>query len=441
MTQCTFNKKGANVKERENFVTEDAKSFGRLFNTPLIELMKMSKEKLLLLHAEAGTIPYDKLTRFVKDMLNIKNHAVGYPLNQTFELRDFYRWFLESGLCDIHLNNVGNPRKESILPFNTHKFENDVIDYFAYLLGFDKDDYWGIVTHSGTDGNMHAMYFGVNYLKSKIGSKNLPVVYVSEEAHYSIKRIADVMNLEIKLIPGLPMGQMDINVFEKVLDPLKPALVVIAIGTTFKGAIDDHKSILEIIERKKPPAYYIMLDAALFGGYLPFTKHRDIINRKKIFYHSIAVSGHKFFGSDEPMGIFITGKEVFDAQNPFKVGYLNDAVPTITCSRSALGALKFWWQLTRNGEKEYERQASHILETAQYLKRKLDELNYPVWLNPMSNTVFFKRPVDWIMKKWDLAPEYDERFGGPLAHEIIMQHENKKTVDEFIADMKKILGK
>lgn len=427
------------MKGREFLMTAGITALGTLFITPLAELMKLSKEELLRLHAEAGTIPYGRLNKFAEQMVKFKSHVVGYPCNLAFNLKDFYTWFVNSGLCNLHMNNVGNPRKESSYLLNTHKFENEVIDYFASLYGFDKGDYWGIVTHSGTDGNMHAMYFGVNYIKSKV--KTLPIVYVSAEAHYSIKRIADVMNLEIRIIPALPMGQMDTGEFEKVLDPSKPALVVIAMGTTFKGAIDDHRAVLKIINKKKPVAYYIMLDAALFGGFLPFSEYRDVVNRKKFFFHSIAVSGHKFFGSDEPMGIFITAKEVMDAQNPFKVAYLNDAVPTITCSRSAVGALKFWWNLTRNGQREYEKQACHILKTAQYLKKRLDELNYPAWLNPMSNIVFFKRPADWIMKKWDLAPEYDERLGGELAHEVVMQHENKRIVDEFINDIKKYLRK
>ncbi|HOK50008.1 MAG TPA: hypothetical protein PLM18_07540 [Sedimentibacter sp.] len=59
----------------------------------------------------------------------------------------------------------------------------------------------------------------------------------------------------------------------------------------------------------------------------------------------------------------------------------------------------------------------------------------------MSNIVFFKRPADWIKKKWDPDPEYDERLGGNLSHELIMQHENEKTFDEFIKDMKKMLAK
>jgi hypothetical protein len=41
------------------------------------------------------------------------------------------------------------------------------------------------------------------------------------------------------------------------------------------------------------------------------------------------------------------------------------------------------------------------------------------------------------MSKWDLAPDFDPRLGGNLAHDIVMQHELKDTIDLFIADIKK----
>ncbi len=81
------------------------------------------------------------------------------------------------------------------------------------------------------------------------------------------------------------------------------------IGTTFKGAVDDHPAILEILRKKNPPAVYVMLDAALFGGYLPYSPFRDIVNRQKTPFDAIAVSGHKFFGFDKPLGLFITTNE------------------------------------------------------------------------------------------------------------------------------------
>jgi histidine decarboxylase len=389
------------------------------------------------LPAFAGEVDMDRLNAFARKMIEGREQAVGYPGNQKVELQEFYRWFADSGLSDVCMNNVGNPRKPSLSYLNTHQFENEVIDFFAPLYGFNADDVWGIVTFSGTDGNNHGIYFGVKYLLSK--SKLKPVLYVSEEAHYSIKKLGDLQNLDMRFIRADIKGRMDIQAFEKQLDTKRPALIVIAMGTTFKGGIDDQKAIDEVLKRKKPVAVYRHLDAALFGGYLPFSEHRDLVDRTKHNFDSIAVSGHKFFGFDEPLGLFITTKDVLSRQNPFQVPYLHDAVPTITCSRSSLGPLKFWWKVQKTGLDGYRQQAAQILKNAAYLKRRLDEIAYPAWRNDFSNTVYFRRPSLWVMEKWHLAPDEDPRLGGELAHNIVMQHEGADIIDLFVADMRKDL--
>lgn len=386
-------------------------------------------------HAFAGEIDMDRLNAFAQKMTQGRELAVGYPGNQNVDLQEFYRWFAESGLSDVCMNNVGNPRKPSLSYLNTHQFENEVIDFFAPHYGFSANEVWGIVTFSGTDGNNHGIYFGVKYLLSK--SKLKPVLYVSEAAHYSIKKLSDLQNLDMRLIPADIKGQMDVQAFEKQLDPKRPALVVIAMGTTFKGGVDDQQAIDAVLKRKKPVAVYRHLDAALFGGYLPFSEHRALVDRTKHHFDSIAVSGHKFFGFDEPLGLFLTTRDVLARQNPFQVPYLSDAVPTITCSRSALGPLKFWWKVQKTGLEGYRQQAAQILKNAEYLKRRLDEIKYPAWRNDFSNTVYFHRPPAWLMEKWHLAPDEDPRLGGELAHNIVMQHESREIIDLFVADMRK----
>jgi histidine decarboxylase len=385
--------------------------------------------------ARAGEVDMDRLNAFAKDMVAIKAQAIGYPGNQEVGLQDFYLWFAQSGLADVCMNNVGNPRKPSLSALNTHQFENEVVDFFAPLYGFKKDETWGFVTYSGTDGNNHGIYFGVKYLLSK--SKLKPILYVSEEAHYSIKKLGDLQGLDMRLIPADLQGRMDVAAFEKALDPTRPALVVVAMGTTFKGAIDDQNAIDAALKRKKPVAVYRHLDAALFGGYLPFTEHAHLVDRTKRNFDSIAVSGHKFFGFDEPLGLFITTKDVLGRQNPFNVPYLLDAVPTITCSRSALGALKFWWKVQKTGEAGYRQQAGQILKNAAELKRRFDALGYPAWRGDFSNTVYFRRPSQWVMEKWLLAPDEDPRLGGKLAHNIVMQHEGLETIDLFMRDIER----
>ncbi|MEI6692747.1 MAG: aminotransferase class V-fold PLP-dependent enzyme [Chlorobium sp.] len=375
----------------------------------------------------------NSLNAFAQKMVMQKKTAVGFPCNQNVKLADFYHWYAVSGLADVAMNNVGDPRKPSLYALNTHEFENEVIDFFSPLYGFSLDEAWGFVTSSGTDGNNHGIYFGVNVLSSQ--SEVRPILYVSEEAHYSIRRLGDLQGLEMRQIPTNVRGEIEIQAFEQALDTTRSALIVIAVGTTFKGGIDNQDAIAEVLAKKPPVAVYRHVDAALFGGYLPFTEYADLVDHRARNFDSIAVSGHKFFGFDEPLGLFITTNEVLSRQNPFRVSYLNDSVPTISCSRSALAPLKFWWQIHNTGIEGYRRQAELILKNAVYLKQRLDEINYSAWKNDISNTVYFQRPGDWVMKKWSLAPYEDERLGGKLAHDIVMRHEGMHTIDHFVDDL------
>ena len=382
----------------------------------------------------ADEVPLERLNNFAKRINQLSEKAAGYPVNQNTDLKEFYEWYLKSGLYEVAMNNVGDPQKASIYSMNTHEFEKEVVDFFAPLYGFSKEDAWGIITMSGTDGNAHGMYYGAKRLLED--TKMQPICYVSEEAHYSIWRLADVQNLELRLIKADVTGRMIPSEFEKALDPSKPALVVIAMGTTFKGAIDDQAAIDAVIRKKRPVAVYRHVDAALFGGYLPFTVYRDLVNRKTNHFDSIAVSGHKFFGFDEPMGIFITSKNLLSQTIRFEVAYLNQAVPTITCSRSALAALKFWWKIKKTGIKGFREQAGNMLVNAKYLEAELKKIGWPAWRGDFSNTVYLRRPSQSIMEKYGLAPEFDADLGGDLAHIIVMQNVTRDIINQIVNDIK-----
>ena len=266
----------------------------------------------------------------------------------------------------------------------------------------------------------------------------LPVVYISKEAHYSSSRICDVQNLETRMIDYDKLGRMDPDALRKALDPTRPALIVFAIGSTFMGATDDQEAIQKVLDEVKPIAVYRHLDAALFGGYMPFTEYRDIVSMKKHDYDSIAISGHKFFGVDEPCGLFLSKKEVIEAQTALRVEYLNNDMPLISCSRSGLAPLKFYWILTHVGFDNLKKEAESMLENTQYLQQKFDEINYPAWHLPYSNTVFFKRPPEWIREKYSLANGHLDEYGGDLSHIVVMQHAKKSIIDEFISDLQSV---
>lgn len=377
---------------------------------------------------------FEQLDRWASECLAKRSMTLGYPGNNDIRLEEFYRWYTGNNLESMIINNAGDPFEEGDHTLSSLDFEREVIRYFAPKYGFDGNDLWGIVTMSGTDGNNHGIYFGVNYLKRKTGK--MPVVYVSDEAHYSNYRLCDLQHLEVRLVKSDSMGRMVPDSLEKVLDPTRPCLIVYAMGSTFKGAIDDQKALDDVLARHEGMAVYRHVDAALFGGYLPFTEYKDLVDRRKTGFDSISVSGHKFFGIDSPCGLFITTRDVYDNQSTYDISYLNANMRMINCSRSGIEPLKFWWLMKTVGDEGWTEQAARIFENTRYLKSELKRIGWPYWNNEYSNTVIFRRPSAKVVRKYNLACGEDAAFGGKLSHVVVMQHVTKDSIDRLIADLR-----
>lgn len=377
---------------------------------------------------------FEQLDRWASECLAERSMTLGYPGNNDIRLEEFYRWYAGNNLESMIINNAGDPFEEGDHTLSSLDFEREVIQYFAPKYGFDGNDLWGIVTMSGTDGNNHGIYFGVNYLKRKTGK--MPVVYVSDEAHYSNYRLCDLQHLEVRLVKSDSMGRMVPDSLEEVLDPTRPCLIVYAMGSTFKGAIDDQKALDNVLARHEGMAVYRHVDAALFGGYLPFTEYKDLVDRRKTGFDSISVSGHKFFGIDNPCGLFITTRDVYDNQSTYDISYLNANMRMINCSRSGIEPLKFWWLMKTVGDEGWTEQAARIFENTRYLKSELKRIGWPYWNNEYSNTVIFRRPSAKVVRKYNLACGEDAAFGGKLSHVVVMQHVTKNSIDRLIADLR-----
>lgn len=377
---------------------------------------------------------FEQLDRWASECLAERSMTLGYPGNNDIRLEEFFRWYTGNNLESMIINNAGGPFEEGDHTLSSLDFEREVIQYFAPKYGFDGNDLWGIVTMSGTDGNNHGIYFGVNYLKRKTGK--MPVVYVSDEAHYSNYRLCDLQHLEVRLVKSDSMGRMVPDSLEKVLDPTRPCLIVYAMGSTFKGAIDDQKALDDVLARHEGMAVYRHVDAALFGGYLPFTEYKDLVDRRKTGFDSISVSGHKFFGIDSPCGLFITTRDVYDNQSTYDISYLNANMRMINCSRSGIEPLKFWWLMKTVGDEGWTEQAARIFENTRYLKSELKRIGWPYWNNEYSNTVIFRRPSAKVVRKYNLACGEDAAFGGKLSHVVVMQHVTKDSIDRLIADLR-----
>lgn len=355
---------------------------------------------------------------------------IGYPCNASFKLDKFFRWWTQSSLSKAPLNDVGNPFSPSSYKLNARSFELEVLHYFAEL--YSLKSYWGYTTSGGTQGNEQGLFMGRQSLQ-KYGK---PILYYSEEAHYSIASLAKILDLEACAIRAKANGEMDYAFLESKLNPLRPALFSLSIGTTFKGAVDSIDVTKAIVERKGVEHVFYHADAALFGGYLPFyeSKTKPKLNFELEPYDSIAVSGHKFFGSPIPLGIFLIREHYKNELHADYIEYIHSHNTTIPCSRSALNTLILWWIVTTTSREEFVTEVDQIMVNTHYLYKKLWVSGYPVWQNEHSNTVFFRAPPLEISEKWTLSLQTCSRLG-QLAHAVIMQHVDRKLIDEFIADL------
>jgi histidine decarboxylase len=81
-----------------------------------------------------------------------------------------------------------------------------------------------------------------------------------------------------------------------------------------------------------------------------------------------------------------------------------------------------------------------MLENAAHLWDQM-RTNFPqlsaTRANPLSNTVYFKKPSDAIVKKYSLATMHLDvnNKSEEFAHAVVMPHVSRKILSEFLADL------
>lgn len=380
-----------------------------------------------------------------------KELLLGYPINMNTPAEEFFEWRAQlqrKGIGRFAFNNVGNPFKKSPIPFNTHDYERETIIAFGEYFGFTPKELWGFLSNSGTDSNMHGLYMGRTLLKAKAGKS--PRAYFTREAHYSVEILVDLLGLEPVIVATLSDGGMNPEDLRSKLEQSdRPALVIATIGTTFKGAIDSVDGIQKVLQGYPS---YVHVDAALFGGYLPFTEHAAEVQLRNAHsqqprYDSIAISCHKFFGFPSPAGLYLTRSEVYEQFNELfrqihNPEYIHQVPGTITCSRDSVKPAEFRYFATESARRRQKSDAANMLDNTAYLMRQMQS-RFPELQarrsNPLSNTVYFSYPGDAIVNKYSLATMHLAERGDRkrFAHVVVMPHVTRNVLDGLLEDLGK----
>lgn len=434
-----------------------------------------------------------------------------------------------SFLFGMHANNLGDPFVDGNCTINTKVMERAVLDYFARLWSAptpsdpaNPESYWGYVVSMGsTEGNLYGLYNARDYLAGRrlwreptgdlsyvapiphAASPNAyrPVAFYGEDTHYSIVKIVRALAIptfyEIgeRDFPGrcpilggrwpkeVPSkggnagpGAIDLDALTALVAFFAqegyPPLVVLNLGSTFKGAYDDvaeaGRRLMPILQRAgletrtvaydpldpskvdTRTGYWIHVDAALAGTTMPFVERAHRAGRMRErgpdfdfrlpFVHSIVTSAHKWPGSPLPGGVYMT-KHKFTIAPPDNPEYLGSPDSTFSGSRNALSPAFLWsYYAGTSDAQEIDRVVAAENRAADFERRLRDlaaTLPGPIWVarTPLSLTIRFRKPNDALVFEYSLSAETLDVDGErrPYAHIYIMQSATDEKLGRLLA--------
>lgn len=271
-------------------------------------------------------------------------------------------------------------------------------------------------------------------------NKYTPVSFYSEDTHYSIVKAMNVMQVKTfhqlgeELYPGQcpitkdgswPTEVPSHNILEHdttsgtiKVDELKklvrfflkegyPPLIVLNVGTTWKGAYDNVPAVNDMLKElgeefpelwEREVAYrdgngkeftdhrrgfWVHVDGALGAAYLPFVEmayNQEKIKEKGPIFDfrneavmSICCSMHKWIGGPWPGGVYMTKNE-FQLNPPSAAGYIDSPDTTLGGSRNAFSPVILWLYFARMSYEDNIRKVLYTNDTSKYLRKKLKEL-------------------------------------------------------------------
>ena len=339
----------------------------------------------------------------------------------------------------------------------------DVIRMFAKLYSrCPADKIRGYLTSGGTEGNFTGLWWQRDYLKGVSGGHK-PLLLTSNQTHYSISKAAEQLDIDGRLIKTTMTGSIDCKDLESVLveisaeEPETPVLMNLNMGTTQTGALDDLKAVSRLLKEKveaRGGYFTIHMDAALMGAILPIVNPFGDVNYFDEFnVKTIAISGHKFFGSVCICGVLLTCKDFLDAcfeRKEVGVRYLtgiHDITPS--GSRSGFSVLSFHNTLCGLYMHTDSRRLKDIVyqcyQNVEYFVRRMRDLvgEDRIIKPEHSLTVCFPRPTEKTMIKWSLMPvsmphDLESKASSmEYAGVCILLNVDRTRIDNFFEDYEK----
>lgn len=303
-------------------------------------------------------VPFDKVIERIQTFI--------YPKNLNWQHPMFYAWFpfslsWEAVQAEILLSALGPENFRSLKDIGT-QIEVCVLDWIAQMIGLPKQFH-----HSVGPGGGYTYATASQAVLTAMACAKLrkpvpkPLVYFSDQTHFSVEKAARVLGLEYRVIPAVydpavhnyPMSihKLKEQIYLDKKNGHTPIFVCGTIGTTNLGATDDLVSLGEISNIED---MWFHIDAAYAGCLciLPELKYKlqgvELCTSFNANSHKMMLSG---FGSSN---MWVKDSKYF-------TNYLSDSSSDLNTSKdldfknwkfnteNEVKALKVWMVIQQRG--------------------------------------------------------------------------------------------
>lgn len=343
-------------------------------------------------------------------------------------------------------NHIGCHTLGQSEPFfkGTQEIEREVIDICATdILNAAPKTCDGYIASGGTEANIQAVWIYRNLFKRDFGaSQNEIVILCSSDAHYSMHKAADLLNLDIEFIPvdknkrSIDRSQLEDTVNRLKGEGKKYIIVIANMMTTMFGSVDDPQLFSTVIENAGLE-YRIHVDGA-YGGFLhPFMCEKSELTFENKKISSITMDAHKLVQAPYGTGIFIARKGLMKYVYTQGAKYVKGLDATLSGSRSGANAVAVWMILMTYGPHGWYEKNQILLLRTNWLCERLDELGLPYFRNATSNIVSLKANPGLIKLRDQFGLVPDSHGDDPKWLKIVvMEHVTLDKIAAFLSAVK-----
>lgn len=300
------------------------------------------------------------------------------------------------------------------------QLEREAVDQLGTITGID--DPAGYITSGGTEANIQAVR-----IARERGDTDNPNVVAPESAHFSFRKAANLLNVELRTAPTTG-HRADLDAVSALIDEDTVGLVGVA-GSTEYGFVDPIPALADLAADADALMH---VDAAWGGFYLPFTDHDWHFGHADI--DTLTIDPHKVGQAAVPAGGLIARDPALLDELSIDTPYLESTSQvTLTGTRSGAGVASAVAAMDALWPSGYREHYHRAMDNAEWLAAALESRGHEV-VGPELPLVAADLSVPMTDKLRERGWRVTKTGSGEM-RVVCMPHVTRSMLRSFVADL------